>query len=118
MYASTIDALPILQQNIIAVEKCPEQSKAQWRLALTEINTAMNSSNQAVNKSAEIILAFAPSTLFKFPNTQERNLRTRENRIARFAKFWRGDFTSLIGDIPHPVYRRSRTRASESPETN
>ena len=98
-----------MQQNILAVNRCPEQFKNQWRLALAEINEAMKSTNQEIKKGAKVILALAPNMIFRAPNSRERELSTRAKWSTRFNKFWAGDFQSLVLDIPTSSFRALET---------
>ena len=49
-----VDAVPILKQNIIALDKCPTNYRNLWRLALTEVNQAGQSDDEMIRKGAEI----------------------------------------------------------------
>ena len=51
-----IDAVPILQLNIIALNKCPQNFRNVWRHALTEVNMAGQSEGPVIRKGAEITL--------------------------------------------------------------
>ena len=80
----------ILKLSIVAVNKCPEQFKYQWRTVLHTINEAMKSRGTEIKKGAEIILAMTPNMLFRAPNAWERDLSTRAKWTIRFRTFWAG----------------------------
>ena len=87
-HMATIDALPILKQNIIALNKCPAHYRNLWRFAVTEVNQAGQSSDPIIRKGAEITLALLPNMLLRAPSTEERLLSTRQKMDSRFAKFF------------------------------
>ena len=53
---SGFDATPILQANIIVMEKIPYQSRANWRMAVAEINEACMLPNQQKKKGQKLSL--------------------------------------------------------------
>ena len=69
------------------------------KIGFRTVNSAMKSTHADKSKEAEITLALL-HILFTSPNARERNLSTRAKRTARFRKFWRGDFISLVEVIP------------------
>ena len=117
-YMTTVYAIPILQQNIIAVQKCPDQFKTQWRSVLATVDSAMKSTDANISKGAEITLALLPNMLFRSPNARERDLSTRAKWTARFRKFWSGDFRLQVGDIPNSSAKHSNQPTYASPGIN
>ena len=102
-YMADVDALPILQLNIIALEKCPANYRNLWRLALAEVNQAGQSNTDRIRKGAEVTLALLPNMLLRAPSAAERLIGTRQKMDTRFAKFFSGQFNLLVEDIPFPV---------------
>ena len=115
---ATIDALPILKQNIIALNKCPAHYRNLWRFAVTEVNQAGQSSDPIIRKGAEITLALLPNMLLRAPSTEERLLRTGQKMDSRFAKFFAGDFDGLISDIPQSSVRAYEQNGLRPPRTH
>ena len=95
---ATIDALPILKQNIIAL--------------------GGQSSDPIIRKGAEITLALLPNMLLRAPSTEERLLSTRQKMDSRFAKFFAGDFDGLISDIPQSSVRAYEQNGLRPPRTH
>ena len=75
---ANVDAVPILQQNIICLEKCPTNYRNLWRQALLEVNIAGQSNDEVIRKGAEISLALLPNMLLRAPSALERNMSTRQ----------------------------------------
>ena len=69
---ATVDAVPILQLNIIALNKCPANYRNLWRHTVSEVNQVGQSDEPIVRKGAEIILAL----LWVLSNA-ERAINTR-----------------------------------------
>ena len=112
----TVDALPILQQNIIALNKCPTHYRNLWHFAVTEVNQAGQSSDPIILKGAEITLALLPNMLLRVPSTEERLMSTRQKMDSRFAKFFAGDFDGQIRDIPQSSVRAYELHGLRPPE--
>ena len=98
-YMADVDAIPILQQNIIALEKCPANYRNLWRTALAEVNQAGQSNDDRTRKGAEVTLALLPNMLLRAPSAAERLISTRQKMDTRFAKFFGGQFDLLVEDI-------------------
>ena len=94
-----VDAAPILQQNIIALNKCPSNYRNLWRQAVAEVNQAGQSSDPQVCKGAEITLALLPNMLLRAPSALERNMSTRQKMDTRFALFFAGQWQPLVENI-------------------
>ena len=111
-----IDAVPILKQNIIALDKCPTNYRNLWRLALTEGNQAGQSDDEMIRKGAEITLALLPNMLLRAPSALEQNMSTRQKMDFRFSKFFSGQWTELLKDITLSSVKTSlrRRRSSNS----
>ena len=87
-----VDMAPILQQNIIALNKCPSNYRNLWRQAVVEVNQAGQSSDPQVCKGAEITLALLPNMLLRAPSA-------RQKMNTRFALFFAGQWQPLVENI-------------------
>ena len=111
-----VDAAPILQQNIIALNKCPTHFRNLWRFAVAEVNQAGQSPDPLTRKGAEITLALLPNMLLRAPSPDERLMSTRQKMDARFAKFFAGTSQHSYGTSPNQALDSMNNRASNLQE--
>ena len=115
---ASLDAVPILKQNIIALDKCPAHFRNLWRFAVSEVNQAGQSHDPLTRKGAEITLALLPNMLLRAPSAEERLMSTRQKMDSRFAKFFSGDFESLVNDITLSSVQSYETQGLRAPRTH
>ena len=96
----SINATPILQANIIIMEKIPYQFRANWRMAVAEVNQACMLPHPQKKQGAEISIALLPSMLLWAPSAAERMLSTQVKMGTTFGKFFTGEFR-----VESPCYR-------------
>ena len=113
-----VDATPTLQQNIIALNKCPTHYGNLWRFAVAKVNQAGQSPDPLTRKGAEITLALLPNMLLRAPSPDERLMSTRQKMEAWFDKFFSGDFAALIQDIPDSSVRLYEQQGLCPPSTH
>ena len=77
-HMASIDAVPILKQNIIALDKCPTHFRNLWRFAVSEVNQAGQSHDPVIRRGAEFTLALLPNMLLRAPSAKERLMSTRQ----------------------------------------
>ena len=85
-----VDAIPILQRNIIALDKCLSNYRNLWRLALAEVNQAGQSGRDRIRKGAKVTLALLPNMLLRAPSAAESAISTRQKMDMRCVKFFGG----------------------------
>ena len=121
---ATMDAVPILQLNIIALNECPQNFKNLWRHALSEVNMGGQSDDPIIRKGAEITLALLPNMLLRAPSAAEHLMSTRQKMYVIFGRFFEGEFLALVDGIhlskgeskmktiPEPFFTRPQKECS------
>ena len=96
--------------------ECPTHFRNLWSFAVSEVNQAGQSPDPVTRNGAEIMLALLPNILPRAPSAEERLMSNRQKMDSRFAKFFSGDFTTLVNDIPSPASEHTKHKDFELPE--